>query len=215
MQDINTSFDKVLKLSSKKLAINQEKKEMADILSDLSEEDKAELAKKVNQRYIETENPEEKTNLSGMGLYIKGFTPTPEEKEQKKQVILTKNVELLRTGVCKIVYTTNKREFQIVIYQEDGGYKVRINEKIENERKKIRDKDQPLPYRKNAVIKNDFQELLIGVGKILDLHAGTNRKKIPEEVKKAYELLQKSQTKKIEINRNITPNIRYQKEYLE
>jgi len=215
MQKINESFDKVITLSKKKLAIQQERKEMVDILSDLSEEEKITLAQKVNQQYMNTTNTEEKVNLSGMGIYIKGFANTSEQKQQTKEIIIKKNVELLRTWVCKISYTANKRTFQIVIYHEDGGYKVRINEKIGNERKKIRDKEQTLPYKKNIIIKEDIQELLIGIGKILDYHAGTNRKRIPAEIKEAYELLKSSETKKIEITKNISQNVKYQKEYLE
>lgn len=95
----------------------------------------------------------------------------------------------MRTGVVKISYTTNKRNFQIVIYKENNTFKVRINEQIGKERKKIRDKDQNLPYQKKNTINNNPQELLINIGKILDYHAGTNRKKIPDEVQKAYQLL--------------------------
>jgi hypothetical protein len=113
----------------------------------------------------------------------------PEEKKMEKELQTTKRVNILRTGVCKIDYTTNKRIFQIVIYHEEDGYRIRINEKIGNERKKIRDKEQTLPYKKESVIKDNIQELLINMGKILDYHAGADRKKIPEEVKKAYEML--------------------------
>jgi len=68
---IDNKYEKVLNVAKKQLAAQQEKKEMADILSDLSEEEKNELSKKVNQKYLTTEDSEEKVNLSGMGLYIK------------------------------------------------------------------------------------------------------------------------------------------------
>jgi hypothetical protein len=71
MQKINDSFDKVINLSKKKLPTSQERKEMVDILSDLSTEEKQALSKKVNDHYLSTTNTEEKVNLSGMGLYIR------------------------------------------------------------------------------------------------------------------------------------------------
>ncbi len=215
MQKINDSFDKVINLSKKKLPTSQERKEMVDILSDLSTEEKQALSKKVNDHYLSTTNTEEKVNLSGMGLYIRWMAAKPEEKKMEKELQTTKRVNILRTGVCKIDYTTNKRIFQIVIYHEEDGYRIRINEKIGNERKKIRDKEQTLPYKKESVIKDNVQELLINMGKILDYHAGADRKKIPEEVKKAYVMLKWSISKKIDIVKKITPNIQYQKEYLE
>lgn len=70
-QNLNDRYQKVLKVANKQLAADQEKKEIADILSDISENEKIELAKKINQQYLTTENSKEKMNLSGMGLYIK------------------------------------------------------------------------------------------------------------------------------------------------
>lgn len=215
---LNERYQKVLNVASKQLAAEQEKKEMADILSDLSEEEKNELSQKVTQKYITTDNDDEKANLSGMGIYIKGFATEKQSKENHKMIIEKKidgNVELLRTGVVKIAYTTNKRIFQIVIYKENNGFKIRINEQIGKERKKIRDKEEKIPYQKKSTINESRQELLIGIGKILDFHAGANRKKIPEEVNKAYQLLKTGISTEIKINKPITQNIRYQKEYLE
>ncbi len=217
-QNLNDRYQKVLKVANKQLAADQEKKEIADILSDISENEKIELAKKINQQYLTTENSKEKMNLSGMGLYIKWFETTWAKKIQQQETTEEKkiiNVELLRTGVVKISYTTNKRNFQIVIYKENNTFKVRINEQIGKERKKIRDKDQNLPYQKKNTINNNPQELLINIGKILDYHAGTNRKKIPDEVQKAYQLLKTWTNTEIKINKPITENIKYQKEYLE
>ncbi len=215
---IDNKYEKVLNIAKKQLAAQQEKKEIADILSDLSEEEKNELSKKVNQKYLTTQDSEEKVNLSGMGIYIKwakGCIQSTEKKQEQTKETITKNVEILRTGVIKISYTTNKRNFQIVVYRENNGFKIRINEQIGKERKNIREKEQNLPYQKKNTINDNPQELLIGIGKILDYHVGTNRKKIPEEVQKAYQLLKTWTNTEIKINKPTTENIKYQKEYLE
>jgi len=133
--------------------------------------------------------------------------------QNKEQTAKTSDVQLLRPGVVKIPYTSQGKKLDIVVYNEDNGFTIRINEFKNNVRKKIKDKETPLPKQTTNLIKKEQTDLMSKIGLILDYYVGKKRLRIPEKVRETYKLLtEKNRTaevikqKSIEIKKNIESN---------
>ncbi len=109
--------------------------------------------------------------------------------QNKEKTAKISDTELLRPGVVKIPYRSQGKRLDIIIYNDDNGFSIRVNELKNNVRKKIKDKENPLPKQISNLIKKDESDLMKNIGAILDHYIGKQRTRIPEKVREAYKLL--------------------------
>lgn len=95
--------------------------------------------------------------------------------------------------MVKISYESQGKKLDLIVYKEDKGYSIRINEFQNNLRKKIKNKESPLPNQKTYLIRPDQTDLMAKIGDVLDHYVGKKRTRIPEKVEEAYKLLQEKE----------------------
>lgn len=121
---------------------------------------------------------------------------------KNKEIISSKvqGVELLRPGVVKISYTSNGKTLDIVYYKEEEWFTVRVNELKKGVRKKIKDKEQSIPWGKEKFIENNKSRFIKHIGVLLDKYVGKNRLRIPTKAEEARRLLEWEEQQKNKTN---------------